>query len=157
MQSDLKFSINGNPHRGGGTPVQWGLLDYLRENRITSAKDACESGACGACSVLLVDSDCRQRPVFRVVNACQLSLPMVAGREIWTAEAFSGREHGHPLQNALSQCEQFSCGYCLPGFSMAFAENHVLFTPFFDPYALFPNPETAGRIFDPRASHRKRS
>lgn len=122
MQSDFKFSINGHPHRGGGTPVQWGLLDYLRENRITSAKDACDSGACGACSVLLVESDCRQRPVFRVVNACLLSLPMVAGREIWTAEAISGREDCHPLQNTLAQCEKFSCGYCLPGFSMAFAE-----------------------------------
>ncbi|MFP6873790.1 MAG: FAD binding domain-containing protein [Verrucomicrobiales bacterium] len=122
MQSDFEFSINGNPHRGGGTPTQWGLLDYLRGNRITSAKDACDGGDCGACSVLLIDSDCRQRPVFRVVNACQLTLPMVAGREIWTAEAMSGGEEVHPLQEALSQCEQFSCGYCLPGFSMAFGE-----------------------------------
>ncbi len=122
MQSDFEFFINGNSHRGGGTPAQWGLLDYLRENRMTSAKDACDRGACGACSVLLVDSDCRQRPVLRVVNACQLTLPMVAGREIWTAEAMTGGEEEHPLQKALSECKQFSCGYCLPGFSMAFGE-----------------------------------
>jgi xanthine dehydrogenase small subunit len=125
MQSDFEFFINGNSHRGGGTPAQWGLLDYLRENRITSAKDACDRGACGACSVLLVDRDCRQRPVFRVVNACQLTLPMVAGREIWTAEAMSAGEEMHPLQKALSECGQFSCGYCLPGFSMAFGEIYV--------------------------------
>lgn len=122
MQGDFEFSINGAPHRAGGSASGKSLLEYLRENLLIAAKDACGHGGCGACSVLLADVDGRGASAWRAVNACMLTLPMIAGRQIWTAEALAEGEQLHPVQEALASCGQFGCGYCLPGVSVALAE-----------------------------------
>ncbi len=122
MQGDFEFLINGTPHRAGGVSSATSLLGYLRDNLLVAAKDACGAGGCGACSVLLVDVDGRGEPAMRAVNACMLTLPMVAGRSIWTAEALGTGGQLHPVQEALASCSRFGCGYCLPGVSVALAE-----------------------------------
>jgi len=122
MQGDFEFSINGTPHRAGGAATGKSLLEYLRENLLIAAKDACGHGGCGACSVLVADVDGRGDPAWRAVNACMLTLPMVAGRHIWTAEGLADGDSLHPVQEALAVCGNFGCGYCLPGVSVALAE-----------------------------------
>lgn len=122
MQGDFEFFINGAPHRAGGAATGESLLGYLRENLLIAAKDACGHGGCGACSVLVADIDGRGDPAWRAVNACLLTLPMVAGRQIWTAEGLADGEGLHPVQEALAACGCFGCGYCLPGVSVALAE-----------------------------------
>ena len=124
MQSDFEFHINGVPHRAAGAPASTRLLDFMRENMQTAAKEACSGGACGACSVLLVDSDEFGEPAFRVVNACLLTLPMVAGREIWTVEGFGAGGTAHPVSEALAACSGQPCGFCLPGASAALCEKY---------------------------------
>ena len=122
MQADFEFHINGLPHRAGGASASLRLLDYLRDSMLTSAKDACGGGGCGACSVLVVDGDAEGEPTFRVVNACLLTLPMVAGRQIWTAEALGDENSPHPVSEALAACAGDGCGFCLPGVSVALCE-----------------------------------
>ena len=109
MQTDFEFSINGDIHRGGGKPVEYSLLDYLRANAMISGEDFPGRGTCGLCSVLLVDRDARQGAVLRLVNACEMKLPMVAGRAIWTVDGMPGEEETHSLQEALTIAEQLSC------------------------------------------------
>ncbi|MCP4849283.1 MAG: hypothetical protein GY899_15185 [Verrucomicrobiaceae bacterium] len=108
MQTDFEFSINGDIHRGGGKPVEYSLLDYLLENSMITGKDS-PNGGIGVCSVLLVGRDSRQKPILRLARACEMTLPMVAGREIWTAEGLEEGEQTHSLQEALAMAGQFSC------------------------------------------------
>ena len=53
MQGDFEFQINGMPHRVAGVAAGLPLIEFLRDNLLTSVKDSCVTVGCGACSVLL--------------------------------------------------------------------------------------------------------
>ena len=75
------FRVNGEPCR---EERDRNLLDYLRRERgLTSVKNGCGEGVCGACTVL-VDG--------RKQRACLLKLSGVAGKEVLTVEGLSERE-----------------------------------------------------------------
>jgi carbon-monoxide dehydrogenase small subunit len=92
-------------------PARRMLADFLRDDlHLTGTKRGCETGTCGACSVLL-DGE--------VVKSC-LSLAVQAnGSCITTVEGLSQGETLHPLQESFMQCGGLQCGYCTPGFLMA--------------------------------------
>lgn len=87
------------------------LSDFLRDDlMMTGTKRGCETGVCGACSVLMDG---------KVVKSC-LSLAVQAnGREITTIEGLSKGDQLHPVQEAFIQCGGLQCGYCTPGMVMA--------------------------------------
>jgi len=87
------------------------LADFLRDDlHLTGTKRGCETGVCGACSVL-VDGE--------VVKSC-LSLAVHAdGCAITTVEGLAQDGRLHPLQEAFMRCGGLQCGYCTPGFLMA--------------------------------------
>lgn len=83
------------------------LLDLLREElRITSVKRGCETGECGACTVLLDD---------KPVNSCLILAPMIDGRRILTVEGLTKDRELHPLQESFIEEFALQCGYCTPG------------------------------------------
>lgn len=88
------------------------LSDFLRDDlHLTGTKRGCETGICGACSVLLDG---------QVVKSCLLLAVQVQGRSITTIEGMSpSAEALHPLQESFMQCGGLQCGYCTPGFIMA--------------------------------------
>ena len=92
-------------------PARRLLSDFIRDNLfLTGTKRGCETGVCGACSVL-VDGE--------VVKSC-LSLAVQAnGHEITTVEGLSPDGVLHPVQEAFMENGGFQCGYCTPGFLMA--------------------------------------
>ena len=69
-------------------PPQTTLLDCLRAEGLTGAKEGCAEGECGSCSVVMVADDAG-RSAYRVVNSCLMFLPMAAGREIYTVESLA--------------------------------------------------------------------
>jgi xanthine dehydrogenase YagT iron-sulfur-binding subunit len=84
------------------------LLDVLRERvGLTGAKNGCDHGQCGACTVL-VDG--------RRMNSCLLLAVAQDGAEITTVEGLA-RDGGapHPVQRAFVEHDAFSCGFCTPG------------------------------------------
>src|SRR5947209_7366672 len=87
------------------------LSDFIRDDLfLTGTKRGCETGVCGACSVLM-DGE--------VVKSC-LSLAVQAdGREITTVEGLSSAGVLHPVQQAFMENGGFQCGYCTAGFLMA--------------------------------------
>lgn len=87
------------------------LSDFLRDDlHLTGTKRGCETGTCGACSVL-VDGE--------VVKSC-LSLAVQAdGCTLVTVEGLAQGDRLHPLQESFMQCGGLQCGYCTPGFLMA--------------------------------------
>ena len=87
------------------------LLEVLRDELgLTGAKEGCNNGNCGACSVLLDG---------RVVNACCVLAPEVEGRELTTIEGVAQNGKLHPLQQAFLEEAALQCGICTPGFIVA--------------------------------------
>ena len=90
------------------TPLLWALRDA---SNLTGAKYGCDSGECGACTVL-IDG--------RAVASCTVSIASLEGADIVTIEGLSpGR--AHPVQQAWAAEQVSQCGYCEPGFILAIA------------------------------------
>jgi xanthine dehydrogenase YagT iron-sulfur-binding subunit len=86
---------------------RWTLLFVLREKLgLTAAKEGCERGECGACTVLIDD-----RPRY----ACMTLAVEAEGRRITTAEGLLDGEELGPTQKAFAESDAFQCGYCTPG------------------------------------------
>jgi selenium-dependent xanthine dehydrogenase len=82
------------------------LLDFLRDElRITSVKDGCAEGACGACMVL-VDG--------KASRACLFTAAKLAGRSVTTVEGLSPREQD-VYSWAFADAGAVQCGFCIPG------------------------------------------
>jgi carbon-monoxide dehydrogenase small subunit len=87
------------------------LLEVLREVlRLTGAKEGCNNGNCGACTVLMDG-----QPVL----SCLVLGVEAEGSSITTVEGLA--EHGqlHPIQQCFLEDAALQCGVCTPGFLVA--------------------------------------
>ncbi len=86
------------------------LLEVLRDVlRLTGAKEGCNNGNCGACTVLLNGSP---------VDSCLVLAVEAEGAEITTIEGLADAGHLHPLQQCFLEDAALQCGICTPGFLM---------------------------------------
>ena len=86
------------------------LLRYLRDDlHLTSVKDGCSEGACGACTVLLDG---------KAVRACVYTTQRAAGRSVTTVEGLPPREQ-EAFVYAFGAVGAVQCGFCTPGMVMA--------------------------------------
>ena len=82
------------------------LITFLRETLgLTSVKDGCDQGACGACTVL-VDG--------KTVKPCVQKISRFEGKEIVTVEGLSQREK-EVYVYAFGEAGAVQCGFCIPG------------------------------------------
>ena len=87
------------------------LLEVLRETlRLTGAKEGCNNGNCGACTVMLDGVP---------VNSCIVLAVEVEGAKIETVESLAQPGHLHPLQQCFLEGAALQCGVCTPGFLMS--------------------------------------
>jgi carbon-monoxide dehydrogenase small subunit len=106
MKHQIHLQVNGEPYDLLVEPRHT-LLKVLRDDLgLTGTKKGCDTGDCGACTVLM-----NGKPI----NSC-LALAMEAnGKEITTIEGLAGGDDLHPLQEAFIQAGAIQCGYCTPG------------------------------------------
>jgi xanthine dehydrogenase YagT iron-sulfur-binding subunit len=83
------------------------LLDALRDDlHLTGTKKVCDTGDCGACTVL-VDG--------HAMYACLLLAVDCQGRRITTIEGLVRDGKLDPVQQAFIEVDAFQCGFCTPG------------------------------------------
>ena len=114
---NIILTINGSEHEVNISPGE-NLLSVLRSIGYVGVKHGCETGECGACTVLL-DS--------RPINACIFLAAQAAGHMIETIEAMGEHpEQGwrstsglHQLQEEFVGSGAIQCGFCTPAMLLA--------------------------------------
>ena len=97
------FRVNGQTIQ---TAEDRNLLAFLRDElRLTSVKDGCSEGACGACMVL-VDG--------KASRACLFTTAKLDGKQVLTVEGLSPREQ-EVFAWTFAEAGAVQCGFCMPG------------------------------------------
>ena len=144
----VELLVNGRPLRADAPASHITLLDFLRSQGLTGAKEGCAEGECGACAVAMVVADSAADSVadsaadsvaddladrvpgsggsaYRAINSCLMLLPSAAGREFYTVESLADRGQLSAAQAAMAAAGGSQCGYCTPGFVVSlFAEQY---------------------------------
>lgn len=109
-KSHVATTINGEAVEFLCEPRQ-SLLEVLRDTlHLTGAKEGCNNGNCGACTVILDGVP---------VNSCLVLGVEVEGSQVTTIEGIAGDERLHPLQQCFLEDAALQCGICTPGFIVA--------------------------------------
>ena len=105
----LELRINGR-HRAFDRPEDTLLLDLLRDEAgLTSVREGCAVGACGACTVLLDGQP---------VSSCLIYAFRCVGRSVETVES-RPIDDLDAVQRAFLASGALQCGYCTPGFVLS--------------------------------------
>ena len=104
----MKLSVNGKEIEVPAGALEKRIIEFLREDLdLTGAKNACDIGACGACTILVNDEPMR---------ICIKRVKDFAGQRILTIEGLAAPDGTlHPLQQAFVDCGAIQCGFCTPG------------------------------------------
>jgi aerobic carbon-monoxide dehydrogenase small subunit len=117
----IELTVNGRRVRRE-VPGARTLLQFLREDlRLTGTNLACDTGDCGACTVLVDGAP---------VTSCIVLALDVEGREVTSIEGLAARWHArsgarppelHPVQQGFVEEGGAQCGFCTAGVVMAAA------------------------------------
>jgi carbon-monoxide dehydrogenase small subunit len=87
------------------------LVDLIRDQlELTGTHIGCDTGHCGACTVVLNGVS---------VKSCMVLAVQVDGAEILTIEGIADHGELHPIQAAFKDAHALQCGYCTPGMVMS--------------------------------------
>ncbi len=105
----LSMTVDGSPISAPWQPVT--LLRWLRDDAdITTTKEGCSEGECGACTVRLDGTS---------VLSCLVPAGRAAGCEVTTAAGIGTAASLSTLQQAFVDAAAVQCGFCIPGFIVA--------------------------------------
>jgi len=106
MKRKIDFVLNGKKVSMEIDPLRR-MLDALSEDcSLTSVKEGCGEGECGACSILL-DGE--------IVNSCLIPVGTIDGAEVETVEGIRESESGKRIIDAFAVEGAVQCGFCTPG------------------------------------------
>ena len=107
----LTCTINGEAREVDGLWEGESLLHVLRERLgLPGAKNACEQGECGSCSVYL-DGE--------LVCSCLVLAGQAEGRESSRSRGSRPRAASRQVQEAFLAAGAVQCGFCTPGLIVA--------------------------------------
>jgi aerobic-type carbon monoxide dehydrogenase small subunit (CoxS/CutS family) len=87
------------------------LIHFIRDDlSLTGSHIGCDTGNCGACSVLIDGV---------LVKSCMMLAVQADGAKIETVEGLAADGELNGLQQAFSDHHALQCGYCTPGMLMS--------------------------------------
>ncbi|MEJ2867215.1 (2Fe-2S)-binding protein [Actinomycetospora sp. OC33-EN08] len=106
----IALTVNGTRREVDDVWEGESLLYALRERLgLAGAKNACEQGECGSCTVYLDGLP---------VCSCLVAAGQARDREVTTVEGLSSGDDEaelDPVQQAFVRCGAVQCGFCTPG------------------------------------------
>lgn len=106
----IKLRVNGETYEVAVNPNRT-LLDCIREDiGLTGTKKGCDTGDCGACTVIMDG---------RAISSCLVLAIDARDKDILTIEGLAGKDGLHPIQEAFVEYGAVQCGYCTPGVILA--------------------------------------
>ncbi len=110
MKVPVNVTVNGTPRAAEVEPRTL-LVYFLRDTLgMTGTHIGCQTGQCGACTVLL-DGE--------AVKSCMVLAVQAEGREVTSIEGLAPAGTLHPVQQAFWEEHGLQCGYCTPGMVLA--------------------------------------
>jgi carbon-monoxide dehydrogenase small subunit len=106
----IRTRINGRAFEHDVEPRLLLVHDIRQRARLTGTHIGCDTGNCGACTVL-VDG--------KAVKSCLMLAVQAHGRDIVTIEGLASGSGLHPVQRAFIDRFGVQCGYCTPGMIMS--------------------------------------
>jgi len=115
MKNLIKLTVNDREVEIAVAPNMT-LVNLIRyELGLTGTKKGCETGDCGACTVIMDGIP---------VNSCLVLAVQANGRKIETIEGLETEVGLHPVQEAFVEKGAIQCGFCSPG--MILSAKHLL-------------------------------
>ncbi len=110
-----RLNVNGTEHDVAEAWIGESLLHVLRDRLgLPGAKNACEEGECGSCSVQIDGT---------LVCSCLVLAASATDRQILTIEGVGSGDPDAPdlsdVQQAFIDAGAVQCGFCTPGLIMA--------------------------------------
>lgn len=106
----LRFRLNGLEYEVFINPKTL-LVDLIRDQLgFTGTKKGCESGSCGACTVMIEGM---------AVKSCSVLAMQVEGMNVTTVEGLEKNGKLSPIQESFLDHGAFQCGFCTPGMLMS--------------------------------------
>jgi len=110
---DISAKVNGQTVETT-VPANLLLSDFLRDTLcLTGTKVGCETGQCGACTVLLDGVS---------VKSCTVLAAQLDGSEVVTIEGVAPTGSMSKVQTALWEQHAVQCGYCTPGLVLSLTD-----------------------------------
>jgi len=115
MKNLIKLTVNDREVEIAVAPNMT-LVNLIRyELGLTGTKKGCETGDCGACTIIMDGIP---------VNSCLVLAVQANGRKIETIEGLETEVGLHPVQEAFVEKGAIQCGFCSPG--MILSAKHLL-------------------------------
>lgn len=112
----INFTVNGSPETADDVWEGESLLYLLRERvGLPGAKNACEQGECGSCTVYLDGTP---------VCGCLVAAGQVQGRSVRTVEGLAEGDKLDPMQQAFVDSRRGPVWFLHPGSDRAGARPH---------------------------------
>lgn len=110
MKHQISLTVNSERHELE-VEARRTLLDVLRNDlELRGAHRGCDTGDCGACTVLLDGLP---------VTSCLVLAVDADGCQVTTIEGLAKGDCLHPLQEAFIEHGGIQCGFCTPGLILA--------------------------------------
>lgn len=115
----IKFNLNFEDVEIDADPLKR-LLDVLREDfNLSSVKEGCGEGECGACSVLINN---------KITPSCMFPVGKAEGKNVITVDGLKKTRKYEIIRKAFEDAGAVQCGFCIPGMTIA-AEALLLKNP----------------------------
>jgi aerobic-type carbon monoxide dehydrogenase small subunit (CoxS/CutS family) len=102
----IKVTVNGKVHERR-VESRMLLVDFLRDELgLTGTHIGCDTGHCGACTVMLNGIP---------VKSCLVLAVQANNSRVETIEGLATKGKLHPVQRAFLEQNALQCGFCTPG------------------------------------------
>jgi carbon-monoxide dehydrogenase small subunit len=107
---NINVTVNGTTYERDVEPRKL-LIHFIRDDLdLTGSHIGCDTGNCGACSVIVDGS---------LVKSCMMLAVQADGAKVETVEGLSEGDELTKLQQAFKDHHALQCGYCTPGMLMS--------------------------------------